>query len=109
MSRKKGNKAEQEACDFLESKGFDLLERNFYSRFGEIDIIASKEGALHFVEVKSALEYDTAVANITPAKLRKIILTAQTYMQKIRYEGDFIFDALIVTPQTISFIENITL
>ncbi|MGE4511988.1 MAG: YraN family protein, partial [Sulfurimonadaceae bacterium] len=53
MSRAKGNEAETLACTFLFDAGFSVLERNFYSRFGEIDIIAFKEDVLHFIEVKS--------------------------------------------------------
>jgi len=37
MSRAKGNKAEELACAFLYERGFEIVERNFYSRFGEID------------------------------------------------------------------------
>ena len=40
MSRKKGDIAEDKACEFLLDKGFEINERNFYSRFGEVDIIA---------------------------------------------------------------------
>ena len=38
MSRQKGNIAEDKACIFLIENGFSVVERNFYSRFGEIDI-----------------------------------------------------------------------
>ncbi len=57
MSRAKGNLAEDKACKFLDENGFMIVERNFYSRFGEIDIIASKDEVLHFVEVKSGLDF----------------------------------------------------
>ncbi|MEA1892504.1 MAG: YraN family protein, partial [Campylobacterota bacterium] len=53
MSRAKGNLAEEKACTFLYSNGFTVVEQNFYSRFGEIDIIATKDEVLHFIEVKS--------------------------------------------------------
>jgi putative endonuclease len=53
MSRAKGDIAEELACGFLLERGFFIVERNFYSRFGEIDIIASKDDTLHFIEVKS--------------------------------------------------------
>ena len=53
MSRQKGNLAEDTACGFLYDNGFTIIERNFYSRFGEIDIIATKDEVFHFIEVKS--------------------------------------------------------
>ncbi|WP_217619671.1 YraN family protein, partial [Helicobacter pylori] len=49
--RAKGLKAEEEACEFLKTLGFEIMERNFLSKFVEIDIIALKKGVLHFIEV----------------------------------------------------------
>ena len=109
MSRAKGNAAEDIACRFLLDNGFRVVERNFYSRFGEIDIIALKDDVLHFVEVKSGLDYESAVLNITKSKLSKIIKTAHAYMKKSSLDVDFVFDALIVAGQKTEFIENITL
>ena len=109
MSRKKGSQAEEKAVDFLEKNGFAIVERNFYSRFGEIDIIASKDGVLHFVEVKSSLDFESAIANITPAKLQKLIKTALVYMKKNALDMDYSFDAVIATPKSIELIQNITM
>jgi len=109
MSRAKGNLAEDKAVKFLYEKGFALIEKNFYSRFGEIDIIATKDDVLHFIEVKSGLDYELAVQNITPSKISKIIKTANVYMKKSSIDIDFTLDAVIVTPKDITLIENITL
>lgn len=48
-----GNLGEEVAARFLESKGFAILERNYRTRFGEIDIVARKGSVTHIVEVKS--------------------------------------------------------
>ncbi len=109
MSRAKGNIAEDKACVFLYENGFEIVERNFYSRFGEIDIIATKEDVLHFVEVKSGEDYEKAIQNITPSKLSKLLKTCDVYMKKNGFDGDFMLDALVVTPQTIEHLENITI
>ena len=109
MSRAKGNIAEEKACQFLFDLGYSIIERNFYSRFGEIDIIASKDEVLRFVEVKSAEDYELAVQNITPKKLFRLIKTAQVYMKKNSFDSDFAIDAIIVTPDSIEMIENLTL
>ncbi len=108
MSRAKGNIAEKKAVDFLESEGFDVIEQNFYSRFGEIDIIVTKEDVLHFIEVKSGADFELAVQNITPRKLAKIIKTADIYMKKNAFYGDYCLDGVIVTPNGIEMVENIT-
>ena len=109
MSRDKGNKAEQKAIEFLLNLGFFIVEQNFYSKFGEIDIIATKDEVLHFVEVKSGLDYESAIQNITPKKLSRIIKTGDVYMKKNSFDRDFVYDAVIITPKSIDIIENITL
>lgn len=109
MSRAKGNLAEDRACGFLLEKGFAIIERNFYSRFGEVDVIAIKDEVLHFVEVKSGLDYESAIYNITRGKLSKVIKTANVYMKKNSLNMDFVFDALVIVDKNIEFIENITL
>ena len=109
MSRSKGNIAEDKACDFLYEKGFTIVERNFYSRFGEVDIVAAKDEALHFIEVKSGLDYESAVQNITPSKLNKFIKTVNVYLKKNALDVDFMIDAVLVMPKEIHLLENITL
>lgn len=109
MSRAKGNLAEDRAVKSLDENGFMIIERNFYSRFGEIDIIASKDEVLHFIEVKSGLDYETAIQNITPSKLNKFIKTVNVYLKKNALEINFMIDAIVVTPKEVFHVENITL
>ncbi len=109
MSRAKGNIAEDKACAFLCEKGFEIVERNFYSRFGEIDIIVTKDNVLHFVEVKSGEDYEKAIQNITRSKLSKFIKTVHVYLKKHALDVDFMIDAVVVTPESIELVENITL
>lgn len=109
MSRAKGDIAETKACEYLVSLGFEIIERNFYSRFGEIDIIARKSSVIHFLEVKSAKDYETAILNITPSKINKLTKTLQVYIKKYKIKSDYSLDAVIVTPQSCDFIDSITL
>jgi len=109
MSRAKGNIAEEKGVEYLLQNGFGVIEKNFYSRFGEIDIVAIKDGVLHFIEVKSALDYEAAINNITKTKLSRIIKTAQIYMKKNSLDIDFSIDAIIITPQEVEFIEDLTI
>lgn len=109
MSRQKGNLAETKACEFLYDNGFTILEQNFYSRFGEIDIIATKDEVLHFVEVKSGDDYEKAIQNITKSKISKLIKTGDIYMKKNGIDSDYEYDAIIVTSEKIWHIENITI
>jgi len=109
MSRAKGNIAEDKAAVFLQKQGFFIVERNFYSRFGEIDIITIKDNIYHFIEVKSADSYEVAILNITPKKLSKITKTIESYLKKNSINEAYCIDAVIVTLDSIDLIENITL
>ena len=64
MSRALGDIAEEKACFYLRDLGFQIIERNYTLRGGEIDIIAIKDEVLHFIEVKSGSSYDP-IYNIT--------------------------------------------
>ena len=108
MSREKGNIAEDKACTYLSTLGFQIIERNFTLRGGEIDIIAIKDEVLHFIEVKSCSSYDP-LYNITPSKLQHIISTAQRFMQKKQLDLAFQIDAVSVQGRECKLIENITL
>ena len=72
--------------DFLKKKGYRILESNFRSKLGEIDIIAERDATLVFLEVKSRADskYGHPFHAVTPAKQRKIIQVAQTYLTKHR-------------------------
>ncbi|RUM66253.1 MAG: YraN family protein [Sulfurimonas sp.] len=108
MSRAKGNIAEDNTCQFLQQQGFVIMERNCYSRFGEIDIIARKENLVHFIEVKSAQDYEQAIQNVTPQKIKRIVKTVDCYLKKHALDVDYCIDAAIVTPDGVEFLENIT-
>ena len=48
-----GVKGEEVATKYLEKKGFLIVNRNYRKKWGELDIVAEKEGIVHFVEVKT--------------------------------------------------------
>lgn len=103
-----GLEAEEKAVEYLKKNGYSILERNFHSRFGEIDIIAQQEDVLHFFEVKYSKDYD-ALTRITPKKLQKIIKTIDYYMYKKNMDLDYQIDALIVNNKLIEIVENISI
>ena len=107
MSVEEGRKAEDRASSYLQSLGYRILKRNFYSKFGEIDIVAQKEGILFFCEVKASISYDP-LWRITPAKLSKIIKTISYYFMLHPCDADYQIDAIIVTPDRIEIIKNIS-
>lgn len=77
-----GKKAEEMACRFLQSKGYEIIEQNYFSRFGEIDIIAQDAMYLVFAEVKARGGNSLAQPkeSVTRSKQKKIIQTAKMYL-----------------------------
>lgn len=55
-----GDWGEDLACDFLCRRGFEIVERNFHTTVGELDIVAKKGGDYYFVEVKTRAEAEMA-------------------------------------------------
>lgn len=77
-----GSKGEKIACNFLMSKGYKVIFCNYYSKYGEIDIIAKKEKYIVFVEVKMRKE-NSAVRGtfaVDRNKQKRIAKTAMMYL-----------------------------
>jgi putative endonuclease len=102
-----GQEGEDKAKAYLEGRGLKILSCNFHSRFGEIDIIAQSKDAIHFVEVKTTKHSD-ALHRITPQKLQKIIQTIGYYQLKNPFTCNYQIDAIIITPDSIEWLENIS-
>lgn len=109
----KGLAGEDFACEFLAKNGFEILERNFFTHFGEIDIIAQKRGVVHFVEVKSGKNFEPVFA-ISPNKLKKLIKSIEIYCKARALRTPYCLSAVILYIQKdgsfrARFIENITI
>jgi putative endonuclease len=99
MARDIGTLGEAVAEQFLRSRGYLILERQFHSRYGEIDVIAKKDNTIIFVEVKaykvgSLTSPYYAVSKTKQVKIKK---TANYYlMKKGRKDDGARFDVVIV-------------
>ena len=78
-----GTRGEAAARQYLEAKGYQVVEMNYRCRWGEIDIIARHEDTLVFVEVRSRryLTYGTPQESLSRKKMERLIATAETYRQ----------------------------
>jgi len=79
-----GKKSERLAAEFLKRTGYRILETNYRSKLGEIDIIAREKGTIVFVEVKArnTSRFGSPKGAITPAKQRKISMAALDYLKR---------------------------
>ncbi len=85
-----GAQGEKLAQQFLRRRGYQILETNWSSVFGELDIVAEKDGQLVFVEVKARRSADTAtaLAGITAAKQERMIKAVYQYLRDSATDED---------------------
>jgi putative endonuclease len=82
--QKLGQAGEALAERHLKKMGYRILERNYRTRLGEIDLIARDNGTLVFVEVKTrrSEKYGSPRFAITPHKQKKLSVTALSYLKQ---------------------------
>lgn len=105
-----GRDAEDRVARFLEERGFHILARNFKSRTGEIDVIASRGRALHFVEVRSRAtsRFLHPAESVDARKQAKIRRTAEAFLAKLRgpAPAEVYFDVAAVVGDQIEYRER---
>lgn len=86
MSRMDGQAGENKASDILANLGYKILDRNYHSRSGEIDIVAEKNKKICFIEVKYRQNQGFGLPQeaVTKKKLDRIFKTAKLYL----YDND---------------------
>lgn len=102
-----GSDGEKKAIVFLENQGFRILERNYRSKVGEIDIIALRDSLISFVEVKTrrSNDYGSPEEAVNKKKRRRIIRAAKYYLisHNLYDKKDVRFDVLALTRKKSSF------
>ena len=93
-----GRFGEERAARYLRLHGYQILEQNYRTRHGEIDVIARRGGFLVFAEVKLRRSAAFAEARefVTPRKQRRVILAAESWLQSHPTELQPRFDVLEV-------------
>lgn len=94
-----GRNGEQIAEEYLLQQGYQILERNFHSQQGEIDLIAKEKSFLVFVEVKnySFRSYGSPLGAVRKNKKQSIIHAARTYLHRKNFKNTFCrFDVVTI-------------
>lgn len=86
-----GRSGEDEAVRYLTGRGWQILERNWRCRDGEIDIVARDGRTLVFVEVRtrSSARFGHPLDTVTPRKVRRLRLLARRYTQQRHLRGEY--------------------
>ncbi len=107
-TQKIGELGEDLACRFHMKHGYQILERNYTRKWGEIDIVAKKADKIHFIEVKSKsvesiAEFKKQIGdsyrpedNMHPQKLKRLSRTIETYLSDRNVLNEWQFDVAIV-------------
>ncbi len=99
MNKKQiGNFGEDAARRYLEDKGYEFVEGNYWCKAGEIDLVMKHEDTRVMVEVRLRVEteYGQGVDTVAWQKQRKLIRAAQWYQQEKEYWGDMRFDVISI-------------
>ncbi len=83
-----GDRGEMAACGFLRARGYQILEKNYKCRLGEIDVIARRNGRLAFIEIKTRTsdQFGTPQEAVDLQKQKKIFTLAQWYLKEKKLE-----------------------
>ena len=95
----KGQETEDACCTYLKKQGLSLIEKNFYYRNGEIDLIMKDDKTIVFIEVRYRRNnnFGGAIESITPSKQKKVKASAETYIQSHAISDDVRIDFVAMT------------
>jgi putative endonuclease len=88
-NRSIGKIGEDTAVEYIENRGYKVIDRNYTSRWGEIDIISEKDGVLVFVEVKTKIgdKYGAPWESVTFFKYQKLKRSIQYYITSNKHSN----------------------
>jgi len=106
---KTGQLGEKIAREYLEKKGYKIIDQNYRTKFAEIDLIAKKGNEIVFIEVrtKKGNIFGLPEESLNQRKLRKLWLNARSYTSRIGWRGPFRIDAVCVVLRPQNSVEKI--
>ncbi|GEM_PF-467956 len=101
---------EKIACSYLIKNGFTILGKNIYTRFGEIDILAKKDGIFYIFEIKGGKSREANFERFSRTKIERLGKLAEIF--RIKYNLKFILvDGLVIVAMegniTVIHVKNI--
>lgn len=112
-TRQQGGIFEYISCQYLQRKGYKLIQKNFFTKSGEIDLIFQYQDMTIFVEVKGlSKNYDNLFDTVSKRKRRRVLKTVYTWLNKHNMEDtcwriDFLGIIYKESKYILSHVENI--
>ncbi len=93
---KTGKIGEELAKDYLKKKGYKILEENYKTKYGEIDLVCQKDKQLIFIEVrtKKGESFGSPEDSLDKRKIRRVWLNSQNYINYKKWQGGCRIDAI---------------
>ena len=108
QNKRLGKRGEELALKYLKRNGYKILERGYRNPFGEVDIIAEKDGTVAFIEVKTRLgeNYGAPSEAVDSRRRNKYIQAAKYYFYGKQIDVTVRFDIIEILRGEINHIEN---
>jgi uncharacterized protein (TIGR00252 family) len=102
-----GNYGEDEACKYLEINNYKIIDRNWRTKWCEVDIVCSKNNIIYFVEVKYRRNnlYGDGLEAITSNKLKQMKFAAEMWAHSHKLKDDYTIAVVSVSPSGTDFVE----
>lgn len=99
-----GRIGENMAEEMLKAEGYEIIRRNYYTRYGEIDIIASKADVIYFCEVKTRMNLDYGLPReaVTRTKVNHMKHAASEFLMELGEVTDIDFMVIEIYADMIS-------
>lgn len=104
----KGKEGELKAGNFLKTKGYEIVARNYRHKRSEIDLIVRKENWLVFVEVRmrNSTAFGHPEETISEAKRKKVMEGAAHYLEETKWAGNVRYDIVAISKNEIVHFED---
>jgi putative endonuclease len=93
-----GKQGEQIACDWIQTHGYQIVDRNWRCSLGELDIIASRDHLVLIIEVKTRISasLEPVYAKLDVRKREKLALLSEMYTQSYPWHGEWRVDGIAI-------------
>jgi len=93
-----GKLGENIAKNYLKKRGYKIIEQNYRTKYAEIDLVAKKDDALVFIEVrtKTGEQFGAPEETINKRKMRKLQMNALAYTSRIKWPGPYRIDTVCI-------------
>lgn len=101
-----GKQGEEQAVDFLQKNGYEILETNWIFQKAEIDVIARKEDTLAIIEVKtrSSIDFGLPQDFVKPKKIQLLVKAVNEYVIQNQLDVSVRFDIIAIHKNANKFI-----